>query len=71
MKLWALTHEKVQQLRDQHNKKLKEWTDMQNTTAKQLWLEDLDSFETMYFDYVKHSDSDKEKKFAEFWKRRL
>jgi DNA topoisomerase-2 len=52
MKLWTLTFEKVQQLRDQHQKKVEELQEMKRKTAKDLWLHDLERFEEAYTAYV-------------------
>lgn len=52
MKLWSLTHEKVEQLRDQKAKKQRELESMENTTGKDLWRADLDQFEEAYNQYV-------------------
>jgi DNA topoisomerase-2 len=52
LKLWTLTYEKVQQLRDQHLKKQEELAEMERKTPKDLWLRDLDTFEEAYTTFV-------------------
>lgn len=52
MKLWSLTHEKVESLRDLKAKKEAEYTQMEKITEKELWLADLANFEISYNQYV-------------------
>ena len=63
LRLWTLTYEKVLQLREQKRRKKEEFDAMFNSTAKELWLRDLDAFEEEYKRVVRlGSDIDNQEK---------
>jgi len=45
MKIWSLTFEKAEQLRNELAKKTEEVSDLESTAPTQIWLDDLDSIE--------------------------
>jgi hypothetical protein len=69
MKLWTLTFEKVQQLRDQHVRKVEELREMERKTAKDLWIHDLDRFQEAHSNIVLGCYLDKEAQLTEFRQR--
>merc|ERR1712003_365590 len=45
MKIWSLTFEKAEQLRNELAKRTKEVSDLESTAPTQIWLDDLDAIE--------------------------